>query len=79
MPFIRKSTSISIEKNFTNDCIEKRKILLKTRFLINPICEQAIAKVRQKIENKFFSNGFPDYLKEEWFEVKLISSLIIFT
>jgi hypothetical protein len=73
------STSSSFEKNFSNDCVEKHKILLKTRSLINPISEQLVAKVRQKIEKKFFYNGFPDNFKEEWFEVKLISSLIIFT
>ncbi len=72
-------TSSSFDRNLSNDCVEKRKILLKTRSLINPISEQLISKVRQKIENRFFSNGFPDNLKEEWFQVKLISSLIIFT
>ncbi len=69
MSITRMSTSDSIESNFTNDFVRKSKLLLKAKNLINPIAEQAISKVKEKIENKFFPNAFHDFSKEEWFEV----------
>jgi len=73
MGLTRNSTTDSIEENFTNDFNRKRKLLLRTKFLIVPIAEQAFSKVREKIENNFFPAAFSDSFKEQWFQVRPFS------
>lgn len=59
------------ESSFTNDYVKKRKILLKTRNLIGPIADQAISKLREKIDFKFkfFNYYYEDECKDQWFKV----------
>ena len=66
------------ENNFTNDYVKKRRILLKTRNLIGPIADQAIAKLREKIDFKFkfFNYCYEDEHKDEWFKVSQLVNFL---